>query len=286
MTARVVSDDVQVTSVVRFCVVVSEYVPVAVKDTTMPFATLGKFGVMLIDCSPAPVTVTTVAPETLPSAAVIVELPAPVPVTSPWLPAVLLTVATLTSDDVHVTCEVRFCVVLSVYVPVAVMSRVVSRGKVGVGGVTAMLTKTALVTCSVVVPETAPKVAVMRLSPTERVDAKPAPLMVATAGVPEVQATWVVRSCVVLFEKLPVAVNCRVVPSGLEGSAGVIEIDDSVALVTVSVVEPWSVPKDAVIVVVPTARLVARPAGLMAAVATVLDPQTTVEVPGPVLLSE
>jgi hypothetical protein len=126
----------------------------------------------------------------------------------------------------------------------------------------------------------------MRLSPTERVDAKPAPLMVATAGVPEVQATWVVRSCVVLFEKLPVAVNCRVVPSGLEGSAGVIEIDDSVALVTVSVVEPWSVPKDAVIVVVPTARLVARPAGLMAAVATVLDPQTTVEVPGPVLLSE
>ena len=58
---------------------------------------------------------------------------------------------------------------LSEYVPVANIGRVVNRGMVGVGGVTAMLTSTALVTWSVVLPEMTPKVALMTLSPTPTV---------------------------------------------------------------------------------------------------------------------
>src|SRR6187549_608496 len=113
----------------------------------------------------------------------------------------------------------------------------------GVGGVTAMLTNVALVTCSVVVPETAPELAVMIESPTATVVAKPALLMVALAGVPEVQVTWLVRSCVVVSENVPVAVNWRVVPSGLLGLPGVTAIEDSVALVTVRTEVPLCVPK-------------------------------------------
>ena len=63
-------------------------------------------------------------------------------------------------------------------------------------------------------------------------------------------------------------------------------MDDNVAAVTVSVVEPLSVPKVAWIVVEPTATLVARPPAAIVALVVSLDDQVTVEVPEPVLLSE
>ena len=59
---------------------------------------------------------------------------------------------------------------------------------------------------------------------------------------------------------MPVAVNCCVVPSGIEGFTGVREIDTRAAGVTVSTLEPVIDPEAAVMVVVPVPVLVAKPA--------------------------
>jgi hypothetical protein len=50
-----------------------------------------------------------------------------------------------------------------------------------------------------------------------------------------------------LSEKVPVAVNCCVVPFAIEGFAGVTAIDTSVAEVTVKIVEPMT-PAEAALV--------------------------------------
>ena len=62
-------------------------------------------------------------------------------------------------------------------------------------------------------------------------------LMVATDGAEELQVTDDVRSRVVVSENVPVAVNCWVVPAAMLGLSGRTEIDTSVAVVTVRVVE-------------------------------------------------
>src|SRR5436190_1973197 len=85
-------------------------------------------------------------------------------------------------------------------------------------------------------------------------------LIVATPGLDELQVTWVVRSCIVLSLKVPVAVNCRVVPFAMLGFVGVTAIEVRVAAVTVSVVFPETSPKVAVIVMGPPAATdVAKP---------------------------
>src|SRR2546422_11648394 len=72
-------------------------------------------------------------------------------------------------------------------------------------------------------------------------------LIVATPVADELQVTWVVRSCVVLSLKVPVAVNCCFVPFAMLGFVGVTAIEVRVAAVTVSVVLPEAPPKVAVI---------------------------------------
>src|SRR5437773_161661 len=100
-------------------------------------------------------------------------------------------------------------------------------------------------------------------------------LIVATPGVDELQVTWVVRSCVVLSLKVPVAVNCRVVPFAMLGFVGVTAIEVRVAAVTVSVVFPETSPKVAVIVVGPAAAAdvatPCEPAALLVVDAAVVD---------------
>ena len=54
-------------------------------------------------------------------------------------------------------------------------------------------------------------------------------MIVATEVVAEAQVTWLVRSCVELSEKVPVAVNCSVSPLATLGFAGVTAIDWSAA---------------------------------------------------------
>lgn len=75
--------------------------------------------------------------------------------------------------------------------------------------------------------------------------------------------------------KVPVAVNCLVVPIAMLGLAGVTAIDTRVALVTVSEVEPLTDPDAAVMVAVPVPVLVPRPAALMDATLTLEDDQIT-----------
>lgn len=175
----------------------------------------------------------------------------------------LLIVAVLVLEELQVTKVVRSCVVLSEYVPVAVNCALDPDAMLGLPGVTEMDCKVALLTISVVVPETLPDRAVIVLLPAATEVATPlkpvALLMVAVPVLEELQVTDLVRSCVVLLEYMPVAVNCCVVPSAMLGVAGVTTMDCKVALLTVNCVEPEILPDVAVIVVLPTPTEVAFP---------------------------
>ncbi len=107
-------------------------------------------------------------------------------------------------------------------------------------------------------------------------------LTVATPVLEELQVAEAVRSCVVPFENVPTALNCSVVPVAMEGLTGVTAMDDSVAAVTVSVVDPEIPPDPAVIVVEPAATGVAMPceppALLMLAMVVADEPHVTVVV--------
>lgn len=70
-------------------------------------------------------------------------------------------------------------------------------------------------------------------------------MIIATFMVCDVQVTEFVRFCVELSEKVPVAVNCAVVPFAIERLEAVKAIDTNVAEVTVSVADPTTVPETA-----------------------------------------
>jgi hypothetical protein len=113
MAATVVDDDFQVTDVVRFCVELSEYVPVAVNCLDVPSAILGLVGVSVMETSVAGVTVSVEIPEILPDVAVIVVEPVATELANPLEPAALLMAATAAVEEFHITVVVRSCVVLS-----------------------------------------------------------------------------------------------------------------------------------------------------------------------------
>ena len=74
---------------------------------------LGLTGVTAMDTSVAAVTVNVVLPEISPDAAVIVVTPANNDVASPLEPAALLMAATVGTEDVQVTVDVKILVVAS-----------------------------------------------------------------------------------------------------------------------------------------------------------------------------
>ena len=161
-------------------------------------------------------------------------------------------------------------------------------------GVTAMDTSVAELTVRAVEPEMLPEVAVIVAVPAATGVASPKEpvvlLIVATNVFDELHVTDVVIFCVLLSEKVPVAVNCSVVPRAILGLAGVTAMDTSVAELTVRAVEPAILPEVAVIVAVPAATAVANPKEpvVLPIVATdVFDElQVTDEVISFVLLSE
>jgi hypothetical protein len=112
--ARAESLVVQVTLLVRFSVLPSEYVPVAVNGCLPPRITCAVAGATAIDCRSG-FTVTVAEAEKEPSVAVIAAMPVLTPVTVP-----ALTVATPGADEVHVAEEVTSDVEPSAYVPIAV----------------------------------------------------------------------------------------------------------------------------------------------------------------------
>src|SRR6266567_731696 len=130
---------------------------------------------------------------------------------------------------------------------------------VGSDGVTWMESRGSDITVTWVLPVTVPKEAVMLAVTGATVRAAPlepgALLMVAVAGVSELQFTVVVRSCVVPLSKVPVEVNCCVTPAGRVGLDGSTSMESSTALVTVRRVWPETPPKAAAMVVEPVEPL-------------------------------
>jgi hypothetical protein len=117
----------------------------------------------------------------------------------------------------------------------------------------------------VVEPLTKPKVAVIVEVPVATLVATPCALIVAAAGFEELQTTVEVTSCVDESLKVPVAVNCLVVPTAMPEFAGATVIPTSVAPVTFKVAVPETEPEVAVIVDVPAPTPVAMPEEAMLA---------------------
>ena len=151
-------------------------------------------------------TVSTVDPETEPEVALMTLVPTPAPVARP--PEVIVAVDVVA--DAQVTEAVRFCVLLSLYVPVAVNCCVWPLAIEGLAGVTAIETRVAEPTVSTVDPDTDPEVALITLVPTPAPVARPPAVMVAVEMVADAQLTEAVRFCVLLSLYVPVAVNCCV----------------------------------------------------------------------------
>jgi hypothetical protein len=117
MVAAAVFEEVQVTEFVRLCVLPSVKVPVAVNWSVRPFATELVAALMVIDCSVAAVTVRARLLDVIPLCDALTLLePIPVPVARP----LELMVAVAVFEEVHVAELVRFWVLPSVKVPVAV----------------------------------------------------------------------------------------------------------------------------------------------------------------------
>src|SRR5271157_6632689 len=103
-----------------------------------------------------------------------VVLPAATPVANP----ALLMVATVVALEVQVADEVRFCLLQSLKVPVAVNCCWFPAAIEGLTGVTAIDTSTGAVTVSPVEPLIEPEPALMVALPTATAEARPLPPMV------------------------------------------------------------------------------------------------------------
>ena len=120
----------------------------------------------------------------------------------------------------------------------------------------------------VVFPPRAVNVAVITVVPAARLVALPPPATTATLVLLLVQVTALLRLGKALPLKLPVAVNCVLKPASIDGVPGVTAIDVNGTLMTVKVdVSLWPLTFE-VIVVVPVARVLAKPA--LVIVATVV----------------
>lgn len=172
-------------------------------------------GVIPIETSAAALTVSDAFAEIVPEVAVIVAFPIPIVLVSPPT-----TVAMLMLEELHVTVELVFCVVPSVYVPVAVNCSCSPFASVTLTGVMPSETSAAGFTVRLAVPVKFWLAALMLALPVARAEASPLDVMLAIAVFPEVQATREVRSSVLPSENCPVALNCWLVPLGIDGALG------------------------------------------------------------------
>jgi hypothetical protein len=155
----------------------------------------------------------------------------------------LLTVATELGDELHTTDSVRFWNVPSELFPVAANCKEAPTATVVAGGVTVIDTRVVDETVRLVEAVISPNAAEIVVVPTVTAEAFPPKKMVATEFKVELHITDDVRSRVLLSEKVPVAVNCWVVPKAMTGLAGVIAMDTSVAgVVATGAPDEWPPP--------------------------------------------
>jgi hypothetical protein len=256
MVATLAEDELQWVFRVMSCVLPSLKVPVATNCWIPPAVAVGVAGVTATDDSvPVPI-VKVVVPVTPEADAEMVTTPP----FFPWAIPVERTDAMLGFEDFH-EIPLRLVATLpSLKVPVAVNLMVVPFEIRGLAGVMAIETKVVFETVNPVEPLTEPRSAFMVVLPVATLDASPWAVMVAAAGFEDVQTTDALISWVDESLKVPVAVNCFVVPTAMLEFAGVIAIDTSVAPVTVSDAVPVTDADVAAIVVVPVPTLVASPA--------------------------
>ncbi len=221
MLATADDEELQTTLVVRFCVELSEYVPVATNCWIIPSARLGFAGDIAMETSVAGVTAIAVDPETAPNVAVIDALPGDAGVTSPRDPVIVLTLAMDGEDEFHVTSWVKFCVELSEKVPVAANCSVVPIAILELAGVTAMDCRVAGVIVNVVQPDMFPFLAVMVFLHGPLSPIFPKLIIMALIVSDDPHVTDDVMSWVELSENIPVAENCAVVPAAIVGFVGV-----------------------------------------------------------------
>lgn len=171
----------------------------------VPNAIEGFAGVTATAARAALVTVRVVDPVTAPELAAIVVVPTPVLVASPPLEIV----ATPGEEELQLTALVRYCVLPSLYVPVATNCCVWPLATKGAEGVTVMLCKTAEeITVKLAEPLMAAEEACMVVFPADSPEAKPVELTIATTVLDDVQVTTFVMFDVTPLLKVPVAVNC------------------------------------------------------------------------------
>lgn len=170
--------------------------------------------------------------------------------------------------------------------PIAVNCCVSPTGRDGLVGVTAIETKAAAETVKLVWSDTVPNVAATVVIPTACEVARPELPIVAVLVLVEDQVTADVRSLVLPSEYFPVAVNCSVVPNGIELLAGVTAMDARTCAVTVRDVCAFTPLAFAVISVVPTVTVAANPEELMVATAVLEEVQVRLFVRSLVLPSE
>jgi len=170
-------------------------------------AMLGLVGVTSIDTRVAAVTVRVVDADTVPRVAVIIVEPGPAVVVIPFDPDVLLTVATVVTEELHVTEALMSCTELSVKTPAATKRPVRPLAMLALVGVRSITTKVAGVTLKLVEPDIFPIFAVIMVDPGLAAVASPALLIEAAAAFAELQVTCAEISCFEPSEYRPVAVN-------------------------------------------------------------------------------
>jgi len=206
IVTAVVLEEFHVAELVMFWVVPSLKVPVAVNCSVVPLAIDGLGPLIVMDCSVAAV---------IASAKILEVIP-------PWVAVMLLdpTAAAVSKppdatvaageEEVQVTEPVRFCVVPSLNVPVAVSCSVVPLAIEEFGALIMM--DCSVTTPAVTVSEKPLEVipfwdAVITLDPAPTPVPMPPALMLATARFEEFQVAELVKSCVVPSVNVPVAVN-------------------------------------------------------------------------------
>ena len=280
MVDTLACDELQWLFSVMSCVLPSLNEPTAANCCVLPALQVGSAGVTASDCNvPVPI-VRVVVPCTPEAEAVIVTDPAFLPCAIP----VERISARFGFDDFHET-PARFPPVLpSLNVPSATNLIEVRTTIRGFAGLMVIPTRCAVDTVKPVDPLTEPKVAAIVELPGAMLVARPALLIVATAGLDELHSTDPDMSCVLLSLKVPVAENCLVVPVAIDAFAGVTASETKVAPVTVKDAVPVTDPDATVMVALPVPRLLASPFEFT--VATALDPEDHVtDVSGCVLPS-
>ena len=264
IVAQVVSEEVQLTWLVRFSVVSLDRVPVAVNCSVSPVVRLVLAGVTAIDWRVGGATTVRPVEPVMPSnTAEIVTGPGETAVASP---AVLI-VAQVVSEEAQVTWLVRFSVVSLDRVPVAVNCSVFPVVRLVLAGVTAIDWRvggaTTVRPVELVMPSNAAEIVT---GPGATAVARPVVLIVAQVVSEEDQVTWLVKFSVVLLDRVPVAANCSVFPVRRLVLIGVTAIDWRVGgATTVRPVELVIPSKAAEIVTGPGATAVARPVVLIVA---------------------